>query len=229
MSLLQILREEAAQHGLAVRGTFAPSAQDAVPPVAQGVPARSVALLGNVGSSLWPAFSASAEYSDRRKDGLDRWSRRIGEELARLCAGRALFPFGGPPHHAFQRWALRTGVLFTSPVGILVDPHCGLWHAFRFAIALPEPVEETAPAAVSPCLTCRARPCLKACPVGAFVEGEYHHQQCVDHLVANPDAPCRRIGCLARHACPVGQVHRYAPEQAAFHMRAFVSKLGRST
>jgi hypothetical protein len=229
MSLLKILREEAARHGLALRGTFAPRAEDAVPPVAEGVPARTLVLLGNVGSSLWPAFSTSPEFADGRADPLDRWSRRVGEELAGRCGGRALFPFGGPPHHPFQRWALRTGVLFTSPVGILVDAQCGLWHAFRFAIALPEQVEETAPAAVSPCLTCSARPCLTTCPVGAFVEGEYRHAQCVDYLVANPDAECWRSGCLARQDCPVGQAHGYLPEQANFHMSAFVAKSRRST
>jgi hypothetical protein len=229
MSLLQILREEAARHGLALRGTFAPRAEDAVPPLAEGVPARALVLLGNVGSSLWPAFSASPEFTDGRADPLDRWSRRIGEEMAGRCSGRALFPFGGPPHHPFQRWALRAGVLFKSPVGILVDLQHGLWHAFRFAVALREQVEETASPAASPCLTCSKRPCLNACPVGAFVDGEYRHRQCVDHLVANPDAPCWRSGCLARQACPVGQTYRYRPEQANFHMSAFVAKLRRST
>jgi len=229
MPLLQSLRDAAAGHGLALRGTFAPRAEDAVPPVAEGVPARTLVLLGNTGPTLWPAFSASPEFGDGLADPLDRWSRRIGEALAQGCGGRALFPFGGPPHHPFQRWALRSGGLFPSPVGILVDAQYGLWHAFRFAIALPEPVEEIAPPAASPCLTCSARPCLSACPVSAFVDGEYRHQQCVDYLLAHPDAQCWRVGCLARHACPVGQTHRYTPDQANFHMRAFAAKRRGST
>jgi hypothetical protein len=28
-------------------------------------------------------------------------------------------------------------------------------------------------------------------------------------------------GCRARRACPVGRDYRYAPDQAAFHMRPF--------
>jgi hypothetical protein len=221
---LQRLPEDAARHGLVIRGVFSPQPEDAVPPVADGVPARALVLLGNVGSSLWAAFTASPEYADGPPHPLDRWSRRIGEELARACGGRALFPFGGPPHHPFQRWAQRTGTMFASPVGMLVDAQHGLWHAFRFAIALREPVDTVTPSVGSPCMSCTARPCLHACPVNAFVEGEYRYRQCVDYLVANPDAPCWRVGCLARHACPVGQASRYLPAQASSHMRAFVAR-----
>jgi hypothetical protein len=224
MSSIQLVREEAARHGLAVRTMFAPCVEDAVPPVAEGSPARTLALVGNVGSSLWAAFSASPEFVDGHDHPLDRWSRRLGEEIARRCGGLALFPFGGPPDHPFQRWALRTGTLFASPVGLLIDPKYGLWHAFRFAIALPDQIEEPVLPAGSPCLNCSAQPCLKACPVTAFVEGEYRYRQCIDHLVAHGDAQCWRIGCLARHACPVGQTYRYLPAHANFHMSAFVAK-----
>jgi hypothetical protein len=222
--LIQLLHEDATRHGLAVRGVFAPRSEDAVPPVAQGVPTRAVVLIGNVGSSLWTAFSASPEFADGQADPLDRWSTRLGEDLARRCGGLALYPFGGPPHHPFQRWALRTGTVFASPVGLLVDPIYGLWHAFRFAIALPDPIEAPAPAAASPCLQCSARPCLTACPVNAFVEGEYRHLECASYLFTNPDAQCRSGGCLARHACPVGQDYRYRPAQASFHMRDYLGE-----
>ena len=224
ISPLELLREAAACHGLALRSVFSPRPEDAVPPVANGVPARTLVLLGNVGSSLWPAFSASPEFADGKPHPLDRWSRRIGEDLAHRSRGRALFPFGGPPHHPFQRWALRGGAMFASPIGVLIDAQYGLWHAFRFAIALPEAVEEATRAGASPCTSCSARPCLHACPVNAFVEGEYRYRECVDYLVANPEAECWRVGCLARGACPVGPAHRYLPAQASFHMQAFVVK-----
>jgi len=224
MSRLQRLREHAARHGLHVRGVVAARDEDALPLLAGGLPARALALVGNVGSSFWPAFSASPESCDGRNDPLDRWSRRVGEEAAQRCGGLALFPFGGPPHYPFQRWASRTGRLFASPVGLLVDPEYGLWHAFRFAIALPCAADAATPAAASPCTSCRTRPCLSACPVTAFVEGEYRMRRCVDHLAGNADAQCWRIGCLARHACPVGRAQRYLTPHANFHMSAFVAK-----
>jgi len=221
---LQRLREEAARDGLHLRGVVAVRDEDAVPLLVGGLPARALALVGNVGSSLWPAFSASPELGDGRNDPLDRWSRRLGEEVAQRCGGLALFPSCGPPHYPFQRWALRTRRLFASPIGLLVDPEYGLWHAFRFAIALPCEAEDPGPTADSPCTACSTRPCISACPVSAFVEGEYRIRRCVDHLTVNVDAPCWRIGCLARHACPLGQAHRYAPPHAEFHMSAFVAK-----
>lgn len=224
MQLMQRLRGEVTRFGLTVRAVFAPCAGDAVPPLADGRAARTLALVGNVGSSLWPAFSTSPEFADGQPHPLDRWSRRIGEGVAADVGGRALFPFGGPPHHPFQRWAMRGGTLFPSPIGLLIDPQHGLWHAFRFAIALPDTTAEVAAASSSPCLTCVARPCLRACPVDAFGEGEYRHRECADYLAEHPDAACWRIGCLARHACPVGAISRYLPAHASFHMRAFVAK-----
>lgn len=233
MDLRARLNEEAARYGLRVRGVFTPRELDGVPALDSGQPARAVALVGNVGSSLWPAFAASPEHRDGERDPLDRWSRRIGTMIAQRLGARALFPFGGPPHHPFQRWAMRGGDLFASPVGLLVHPEHGLWHAFRFALAFAEcpgdPLGDQ-PArgdARSPCAMCDERSCLHACPVGAFGEGEYRVAQCVEHLVAHPQGPCVTAGCLARHACPVGQAYRYTPAQAQLHMCAFVAKLAR--
>ncbi len=238
MDRLAELNEEAARYGLRVRAVFTPQEPDGVPALDSGQPARALALVGNVGSSLWPVFAASPEHGDGERDALDRWSRRVGTQMAQRLGARALFPFGGPPHHPFQRWAMRGGDLFASPVGLLVHSEYGLWHAFRFALAFGDPLGDSlrdpfadslgdslgdSPArsdARSPCDICDARPCLHACPVGAFVEGEYRVAQCVEHLVAHPQGPCVTAGCLARHACPVGQAYRvYAGAGAAAHAR----------
>lgn len=229
-----LLDDEAARHGLHVRAVFAPEPADDVPALESGEPARALALVGNVGSSLWPSFSASAEHGDGEPDPLDRWSRRIGTSLAQRLGARVLFPFGGPPHHPFQRWAMRGGALHASPIGLLVDAEHGLWHAFRFALAFAEPLagpnrSPSGDAAHSPCATCAARPCLQACPVDAFVEGEYRVARCVAHLAARPAGPCISTGCLARHACPVGQAFRYLPAQARLHMRAFAGRRAAAT
>lgn len=222
---LQALRREAEQHGLVLRGAFAPDAADAVPPLADGRPARALVLLGNAGSSLWPAFSRSAEYRDGRPHPLDRWSARVGETLAQSLGGLALYPFGGPPHHPFLHWARKAEAVSPSPVGMLIHADYGLWHAYRFALVLGETLEDL-PAPdqrPSPCAGCSARPCLSACPVGAFTGREYHVERCIAYLRDNPAAACRTQGCAARHACPVGQAYRYVPAQAEFHMRAFIA------
>jgi NAD-dependent dihydropyrimidine dehydrogenase PreA subunit len=212
-------------YGLRVRGGFAAGAADGVPAVSGGG-AGVLLLVGNVGSAMWPAFAAAPEARDGRPDPLDRWSRRIGDELAARFAARALFPFGGPPHHPFQRWAARAEPLHASPLGLLMHPEYGLWHAYRFALLLADvPVDLPAcgrqePA--SPCAACVARPCLSTCPVEAFDGQGYDVARCTALLRAQPDAPCNTVGCAARRACPHGAVHRYRPEHARFHMRAFV-------
>lgn len=225
--LLAHLREFAADNGLAVRGVFASTDDDGLPALAGGDPVRAIVLIGNEGSSLlWPVFAASPEYGDGKPDPLDRWTRRIGEVMAQRFAAVALFPFDGPPHHPFQRWAIRTGEMFPSPVGLLAHPEYGLWHAFRFAIGVAQPLAEVVirREQTSPCIDCAQRPCLSACPVDAFVDGDYLVHRCVAHLVAHPGGSCIGAGCLARHACPVGQAHRYLAAQAEFHMQAFVGK-----
>jgi len=152
---------------------------------------------------------------------LDEWSARILNALAARLGARAVFPFERP-YLPFQRWAQRAEACHPSPLGLLIHPEYGLWHGYRgallfaAAIALPPPDRRA-----SPCATCPDRPCLSACPVAAFDSKSYDVPACARHLVATPEPTCMDIGCLARHACPVGRDYRYAPAQARFHMSAF--------
>ena len=212
---LPMLRARIDAAGLAFRGAFRPGDGD-------GIAAGTLVLLGFAGAQGWPAFAASAEAGDGRPDPLDRWSRRVIDGLASCCGGVALYPFGGPPWHPFQRWARRAEPVHPSPLGLLIHPDWGLWHSYRGAIALPTrlilPPPDQRP---NPCETCTARACLASCPVGAFDANGYHDAACVAHIAAPAGAGCVASGCAARHACPVGAAHRQGAAQAQFHMRAF--------
>lgn len=221
------LLDDLHRHGLVLRGVLLPRADDPWPGLPGGEPAR-LWLVGAVGSSLWASFSGSVEYRDGQADPLDRWSRRIGEHWAQRLGGLALFPFGGPPHWPFQRWADRAEPLTPSPLGLRLHPQHGLWHAYRFALLLPARIEapqspvrpaEPAPGA---CGTCPSL-CVKACPVGAHDHG-FHLQRCVDHLRTPAGQTCLQQGCQARAACPEGVASRYLPDHAAFHMQAFAAR-----
>ena len=132
---------------------------------------RTIVLAGMAGRDGWDAFAASPEARDGADDPLDRWSRRVIERLARELGGKALFPFGGPPFLPFQRWAQRAESVHSSPIGLLIHPHYGLWHSYRGALGFREELAVPEPAAVpSPCVSCTGRWCLSACPVGAFSE-----------------------------------------------------------
>jgi hypothetical protein len=208
------------RRGLVARGAFALVDADRAAGLA-GLAA--IVLIGAAGARGWQAFAASSEARDGFPDPLDRWSRRIIDDLALETGARPLYPFGGPPHWPFQRWAMRAEPVFASPLGMLIHPDHGLWHSYRGALAFTPPIaisprEERA----SPCETCQTRPCLGACPVGAFAVGRYDVAACAAHLREVGNA-CMDGGCLARRACPVGAEHAHAAEQARFHMRAFLS------
>ena len=215
--------------GLAIRGAFHVAADDSVPPFADGTPAATLVLVGNTGRGMWAVFSASEEAADGGPNALDRWSRRVVSRLALALGGAPHYPFGGPPWLPFIRWAQRAGPVYPSPIGPLVHPDFGLWHAYRGAIALREcidlpPRDDRA----SPCETCADRPCLTSCPVGVFSASGYDVAGCVTHIESRAGALCLDAGCLARHACPVGRETAYDPPQATFHMRAFLAARGRA-
>jgi epoxyqueuosine reductase QueG len=203
--------------GFTPLGWFAPGAHDGVPGEA-----RFVILIGNAGPAMFRRF---ARDRDPRRDALDDWSREVIGNLARDLDARALFPFDKPPH-PFLTWARRGGAGHVSPLGLNIHPQYGLWHAYRAALLFPVAFDLPAPSAgAHPCETCLGKPCLTACPVNAFTPGSYAVETCVDHVASDSAGMCL-TGCLARRACPVGQAYIYEPEQARFHMDAFLAAHG---
>jgi ferredoxin len=184
---------------------------------------RAIVLIGVAGRRGWDAFAASPEAKDRGADPLDRFSRRVIDALAADFGAVALFPFGGPPHWPFQQWARRAEPVHRSPIGVLIHPTYGLWHAYRGALAFVEALDvPPLEASQSPCGSCGERPCLNACPVGAFSADGYDVAACAAHLKSVAGADCMSAGCLARRACPVGAEYAHGPEQTGFTMRAFL-------
>ena len=211
--VLTDLSARLAAHGLLCLGAFAPAPEDNAP-----AGTRTMVLVGNAGPDMWHAFDR-----ERRDepDPLDSWTRRTIDPIAEAFGARALYPFAGPPYPPIQRWAARAGQAFPSPLGLMIHATYGLWHAYRAALAFATEIAVPAAAAASPCATCADKPCLSACPVGAFTATGYDSGACRTHLAAPDGADCMETGCRARRACPAGQDYRYAPEQALFHMTRF--------
>ena len=200
--------------GFTPLGWFAPTPEDRVPDGA-----RFVILIGNAGPDMFRRF---ARERDPGHDAMDDWTREVVEDLARDLDARALYPFDMNPPWPFLSWARRGGAGHVSPLGLNIHPTFGLWHAYRAALLFPVefdiPVQRPAP---HPCDSCAAKPCLTTCPVGAFDGTSYDVPACARHIASPAGEACMTRGCLARHACPVGQGFAYAPAQAEFHMRAF--------
>ena len=219
------LCRDAEAAGLACRGGFHPAADDAVPPLPDGAAAATLVLLGFVGNRQWPPFTASAEYADGRADPLDRWSRRVIDAIGARHEAAGLYPSDGPPWLPFQRWAMRAEPVHRSPLGLLIHPEFGLWHAYRGALAFRVRLELPRwQARLSPCDSCADKPCLTACPVSAVRSDRFDERACAAHVAAPAGTRCLRSGCLARRSCPVGAAFRYPAAQAQFHMTAFIRR-----
>jgi hypothetical protein len=221
MSGFDEIAEAAKTIGLAFRGGFRLADEEQVGALAE---ANTLLLFGFVGAAQWPVFAASPEAQDGKRHPLDRWSRRVLTALGAQFAAKPLFPFEGPPYWPFQAWARRAEPVFPSPLGILIHSEYGLSHSYRGALAFASAIEApaTTPSA-SPCESCAAKPCLKACPVSAFSAAGYDVDACAGWLRGGEGAACFGGGCLARRACPVGREYVQSPEQAHFHMAAFLA------
>jgi hypothetical protein len=212
------IQEAITARGLSFRGAFHPETDD----LPSGIRARTLVLVGFTGRDNWQVFAASPEAGDGKGDPLDRWSRRVINAIAANLGATAIFPFDGPPWAPFQRWAQRAEPVYPSPLGMLIHPDWGLWHAWRGALAFRQRLDQPEPdARPSPCDSCADKPCLTACPVSAFTPAGYDIAACIAHIDTSEGADCMDQGCRARRACPVGASHRYGPDQAEFHMRAF--------
>jgi len=209
--------------GLTILGFFGIDGDEILIPD-RPIQPSSVAIVGNVGSAIWPVFDqARQSHPDLT---LDHWTKDIIDNIASTFDVEALYPFEGPPYHPFTRWALRTKSLFPSPLGLTIHPTFGLWHAFRAALLFDDRQDQPGLEAENPCESCKDKPCLDACPVGAFSTEGYDFEVCLGH-VATPSNACRQGGCLARVACPIGQDFRYEADHAAFHMSQLLRAHGR--
>lgn len=206
--------------GMIVRGGFVPVAADAVPALPDGRTVRTVLVIGNVGGYMWPRFR-----NDERDvpNPLDDWTRRMLRPIAERFGAGYVHP-SDQPYVPVQRWAQRADDVFPSPIGLLIHPVHGLWHAYRGAFLFPEEVRglPAVGSRTSPCLTCVEQPCTSTCPVDAFTPDGYDHERCRGHVRTGDEPCCLTDGCAARRACPINAAGYYGVDQMTFHMRAFV-------
>lgn len=191
----------------------------AADPVPDGT--RQLVLLSPREPDFWDVAANAPEFHDGAPDPLDRISRRIIAPIAARFGATPIFPFEGPLFAPFMAWALRSGQIWSSPLGLLVSRSMGLFVSFRGALALRGGLA-LPDAEPSPCDTCQGQPCRVACPVSAFSDdAPFDVAACHAHLALPAGQDCMDSGCAARRACPLSQNAGRRAAQSAFHMRAF--------
>ncbi|MBL8584433.1 MAG: 4Fe-4S dicluster domain-containing protein [Rhizobiaceae bacterium] len=209
-------------HGLILRGGFVFSDGEQAPAGPFGRPTKSVLLVGQAGAAPWPHFQQwLSARPGRPKNPLDTWAREVIGGVAEKFGASAVSP-SDRPYLPFQQWAIRAEGLRPSPLGILMHPEYGLWHAYRGALLFDAEVLIPEPREVSHlCDACAEKPCMKACPVDAHAGGGFAYNDCLAHVRGAAGGVCRDTGCLDRNVCPYGVAYRYPVEVQAFHMAAF--------
>ena len=112
-----------APDGLLPRGMLRPDAS------------HTILLIGNAGPRMWQRYRRSQASS------LDSWTRTVVDPVAAQLDARAIYPFEGPPYAPFHRWALASGTVHQSPIGLLIDKEFGLWHAYRAALSFSQQID----------------------------------------------------------------------------------------
>ena len=183
---------------------------------------RSALLIGQAGASIWPYVRAWVAVRGRDVDHpVDAWTREVVSGIAGRFGAHAAFPFERP-YLPFQRWAVRAEGLRPSPLGILMHPRYGLWHAYRGALLFEARISQPAPAEpLHLCDLCASKPCLAACPAGAWALDGFDRDACMAHLHAPAGRGCMEAGCMARNACPEAPGYRYPGEVQVHHQVFF--------
>ena len=91
------LERTLAARGLRLRGGFVPTEADGLPALPGGATPAVVWLVGQVGSEIWPHFSATQFLRDGLPDPLDRWSKTVGNDLANTLVASPSTRLTDPP------------------------------------------------------------------------------------------------------------------------------------
>ena len=92
---------------------------------------KTILLIGPNEPNFWSIFIKSEEFNDKEPHPLDRWSRRLLEEIVVKEKVTAYFPFDEKNIWPFYSWALECSEISASPVKLLVHNEKGLFLYFQ--------------------------------------------------------------------------------------------------
>ena len=182
---------------------------------------KTLLMFGPKEPGFWPYFVKQPEYRSGQANALDRWSKRVIDNLADQFAGLPLYPFGGPPYHPFMSWAIQTKRSWHSPIQFLVHDTAGLMVSFRGVLCFNYHINLPQPPTTSPCTNCADKPCKTMCPIKVLTPTHYDASGCRSYILTDTGQDCLNQGCQVRRVCPVSQQYGRDPQQSRFHQLAF--------
>lgn len=182
---------------------------------------KTLLVCGSGGPGHWESIPA-----EERADELciqRAGERAIEAALGTLPAPSRLLPLRESSAFDLRRLAEAAGFGVLSPyLEILIHPTYGPWVSIRGVVATELELSAAGPLqSFDPCGPC-ARPCLDACPSGAYGRGHtFDFMRCAAHRLRErePEFPCADA-CRSRAACPVGAEHAYGFEEHRHRHRA---------
>ena len=169
VDLIDVLALTAAVEAIGMRVRGAVSVSDLEPgdramlPKVDGRDASSLVVIGNVGGEMWPHFRRDDPHGRPDDNALDRWTRALLAPIAERFGAVYLHP-SDEPFWPVQRWAIAADVVERSPIGLLIHPDFGLWHAYRGIFVVADDVSRKVPGTMrdggGACVACVGQPCL---------------------------------------------------------------------
>ncbi len=174
---------------------------------------RQLILIGHGGRTLWKSLP---ELSDSPNPIDDFTVKNISTHLEQQAQGKA-YKIIYPSDQVVGLQALGelAGWHNPSPFMVGINKSWGSWFAYR-AVILADTNFNTTPAVtdVSPCHSCKEKPCISACPANACGD-EFNMKACLNYRQSE-NSKCKQT-CLARLSCPVAKEHKYSKAQMKYH------------
>lgn len=187
---------------------------------------QQLILLGHGGTTMWQALQEK-NVEQQRGSAMDRNSeehpiddfsiatvQRFLQTEWTGCAYEIVYP--GSRTIGLQALGKQAGWHHQSPFMVGINAHFGSWFAYRVVVLANTQLALTPKIEIaSPCSHCSDKVCIAACPAQALNDGQFNLNKCLDYRQQTASL-CEKT-CVARVACPVGEVHRYSEAQINYH------------
>lgn len=173
-------------------------------------------LIGHGGTLFWRSLK---NFQCKTKDPIDEFSITIANKwlgsFGESFLSKIIYP--GSRAIGLQKLGQLAGWHHPSPFMIGINHQWGSWFAYRTVILANSdfPASLAKDSENSPCLDCKNKKCLTACPADAVKENSFSLDSCIQYR-KQKNSSCSNT-CLSRISCPVATEHRYDEEQISYH------------